>query len=78
MLPFDINAMIATCARDGVKVVNNAKTPGQKQIYLAASEADNFKQKHIVTLGSGALYNGSDNELTNQPTPSQGCATAAT
>lgn len=58
MLPFDINAMIATCARDGVNVVDNAKTPAQKLIYLAASKADKFQQSHIVPLGSGALYNG--------------------
>lgn len=56
MLPFDINAFISTCARDGVVVTNNAKTPELRAELLAVAREFNSQRKHIVLLGSGALY----------------------
>lgn len=56
MLLFDINAFIATCARDGVVVTNNTKTPERQAELLAVAREFNSQRKHIVPLGSGALY----------------------
>jgi hypothetical protein len=56
MLPFNINAFIATCARDGVVVTNNAKTPERRAELLAVAREFNSQRKHIVPLGYGTLY----------------------
>ena len=58
MVKFDINAFIATCARNGVVVIDNSKTPDRRAELLAVAREFNAQRKHIVPLGSGALRLG--------------------
>lgn len=62
LLHFNINEMIATCARDGVVVINKTRTPEQKAELLTTAKAFNAKRKHIVPLGSGTLHQGRNND----------------